>query len=148
MSTQERRALASLFTNLLLVVVFLMYALPRNPAGNPYSADVFHFWGLVIVVFVPVSIVVNIIMSMVISIVYSIVTHEESSSIADERDRFIELKSLRNALYVFAGGFFLAMGSLVLNIAPSAMFIILMISGSGSGIVGAISQLSLYRKGS
>jgi hypothetical protein len=147
MSSQERQAVVSLLTTLLLAVVFLVYVLPRYPAGNPYSAAVFHFWGWAVVIFIPVSIVANIAMSIAFSIVYSMATHEKVASFADERDKFIELRALRNSVYVFACGFFLAMGSLVIDLSPSVMFIILMGSGFGSVMVGTISQLYLSRKG-
>jgi len=148
MSFQERQALVSLLTTLLLAVVFLVYVLPRYPGGNPYGAEVFHFWGLAVVILVPVSIAANIAISIVFSIVYSMATQEKASSFADERDKLIELRSLRIALYVFTCGFFLAMGSQALGMSPSVMFIVLMVSGYGSGMVGNLSQLYLYRKGS
>jgi hypothetical protein len=147
MSAHERRALVSLLATLLLAVFFLGYVLPRYPAGNPYSPEVFHFWGLAVVILVPVSIAANIAVSIVFSIVYSMATQEKASSFADERDKFIELRALRIALYVFTCGFFLAMGSLALGMPPSVMFIVLMVSGYGSGMVGDLSQLYLYRKG-
>jgi len=148
MSSQERQAVVSLLTTLLLAAFFLVYVLPRYPAGNPYSAEVFHFWGVAVVIFIPVSIVANIAISIVFSIVYSMATREKASSFADERDKFIELRALRTALHVFTCGFFLAMGSLAIGMPPSVMFLILMGSGYGSGMVGNITQLYLYRKGS
>ena len=147
MSFQERQAVVSLLSTLLLAAFFFGYVLPRYPTGNPYSAEVFHFWGLAILVLIPVSIVANIVISIVFSIIYSIATHEKASSFVDERDKLIELRSLRNALYVFLCGFLLAMGSLVIGMPPSVMFIVLMCSGYGSGIVGSLTQISLYRKG-
>ena len=148
MSFQERQALVSLLTTLLLAVVFLVYVLPRYPVGNPYGAEVFRFWGLAVVILVPVSIAANIAISIVFSIVYSMTTKEKASSFADERDKLIELRALRIALYVFTCGFFLAMGSLALGMPPSVMFIVLMVSGYGSGMVGDLSRIYLYRKGS
>jgi len=148
MSSQERQAIVSLLATLLLAAIFVVYVLPRYPAGNPYAPAVFHFWGLAVVILIPVSIVANIAMSIVFSIVYSMATHETVASFADERDKFIELRALRIALYVFTCGFFLAMGSLVIDMPPSVMFIVLMGSGYGAGLVGNISQIYLYRKGS
>src|SRR5215467_12464423 len=111
MSAQERQATASLLATLLLAAFFLAYVLPRYPSGNPYAPEVFHFWGLVVVILVPVSIVANIVASMVLSMVYAMATKEEmASSFADERDKLIQLRALRIALYVFICGFFLAMG--------------------------------------
>jgi hypothetical protein len=148
MSSQERQALISLLSTLLLAAIFLGYVLPRYPARNPYSPEVFHFWGWVVVILVPVSIAANIAISIVLSIVYSMATQEKVAFFADERDKFIELRALRTVLYVFTCGFFLAMGSLAIGMPPSVMFIILMCSGYGSGMVGNLSQLYLYRKGS
>jgi hypothetical protein len=148
MSFHERQALVSLLATLLLAVVFLGYVLPRYPGGNPYGAEVFHFWGLAVVILIPVSIAANIALSIVFSIVYSMATQEKQTTFADERDKLIELRALRNALYMFTCGFFLAMGSLAIGMTPSVMFIVLMVSGYGSGMVGNISQLYLYRKGS
>ena len=148
MSAHERQAIASLLATLLLAVVFVAYLLPRYPAGNPYAPEVFHFWGLVFVVLIPVSIVANIVVSIVFSMAYAMATRQKASSFADERDKFIELQALRNALYAFITGFSLAMGSLAIGMPPSVMFIVLMASGYGSGVVGDISKLYLYRKGS
>jgi hypothetical protein len=148
MSVHERQAIVSLLTTLLLAVFFAVYVLPRYPAGNPYAPEVFHFWGLAFVVLVPVSIVTNIVVSIVFSMAYAMATRQKSSSFADERDKFIELRALRNALYAFITGFSLAMGSLAIGMPPSVMFIILMASGYGSGVVGSISEIYLYRKGS
>jgi hypothetical protein len=148
MSAHERQAAVSLVSTLLLAAFFLAYVLPRYPAGNPYAPEVFHFWGWVVVILVPVSIVANIAVSIVFSIIYTIATQENTSFFADERDKLIELRALRNALYVFTCGFFLAMGTLAIGMSPSVMFIVLMCSGYGSGLVGNISQLYLYRQGS
>jgi hypothetical protein len=148
MSARERQAVVSLLTTLLLVVFFVAYVLPRYPAGNPYAPEVFRFWGLAFVVLVPVSIVANIAVSVVFSVGYAMATRQNASYVADERDKFIELRALRIALYVFTSGFALAMGSLAIGMPPSVMFIVLMGSGYGSGLVGNLSQLYLYRKGS
>jgi len=148
MPSQERQTIVSLLTTLLLAAIFFVYVLPRYPAGNPYSAAVFHFWGVAVVMLIAVSIVANIAMSIVFSIVYSMATHEKAASFTDERDKFIEARAFRNAVYVFTCGFLLAMGSLVLDLPPSVMFIVLMGSGFVAVMVGYISQLYLYRKGS
>lgn len=148
MSARERQAIVSLLTTLLLIVIFVGYVLPRYPAGNPYAPEVFRFWGLAFVILVPVSIVANVAESVVFSVVYTMATRQHASSFADERDKVIELRSLRSALYVFTGGFALAMGSLAIGMPPPVMFIVLMGSGYGSGLVGNLSKLYLYRKGS
>ncbi|HEX6555922.1 MAG TPA: hypothetical protein VF026_24395 [Ktedonobacteraceae bacterium] len=148
MPSQERQAIVTLLTTLLLAAIFFVSVLPRYPAGNPYSPAVFHFWGVAVVILIPVSIVANMTISIVFSIVYSIATQEKAASFADERDKFIEARAFRNTVYVFTCGFFLAMGSLVLDLPPSVMFIVIMGSGFAAVMVGNLSQLYLYRKGS
>jgi hypothetical protein len=148
MSAHERQAVVSLLTTLLVAAFFVGSVLPRYPAGDPYAPAVFHFWGLAFVVLVPVSIVANIAVSIVFSVVYAMATRQKASSFADERDKFIELRALRISLYVFTAGFSLAMGSLAIGMPPSVMFIVLMGAGYGSGLVGNISKLYLYRQGS
>ena len=147
MSFQQRQTIVSLLTTLLLAAIFFGYVLPRYPVGNPYSPAVFHFWGLAVVILIPVSIVANIVISIVFSIGFSMATHEKVASFADERDRFIEARAFRITVYVFMVGFLLAMGVLVVNQPPSVMFIVLMGSGYVAGLVGNVSQLYLYGKG-
>src|SRR5215469_18860500 len=148
MPARERQAIVSLLTTLLLVVFFVGYVLPKYPAGNPYAPEVFRFWGVAFVVLVPVSIVSNIAVSIVFSMVYSMATRQTASSFADERDKLIDLRALRIALFVFISGFSLAMGSLAIGMSPTVMFIILMSVGYGSGVVANIAKLYLYREGS
>jgi len=148
MSAHERQAVVSLITTLLMAVLFVGYVLPRYPAGDPYAAEVFHFWGLAFVILIPVSIVASIAVSIAFAIVYAMATRQIASPVADERDRLIELRALRIALYVFLCGFSLAMGSLAIGMPPSVMFIVLIGSGYGSGLVGNIAQLYLYHQGS
>jgi hypothetical protein len=148
MSYQERRAIVSLLSTLLVAGLFVGYALPHYPAGNAYSPAVFHYWGTVVVLFIPISIAANIAFSIIFTIIYTMATREKSSSISDERDQVIDLRATQITVYVFAAGFFLAMGSLVIDQPPNVMFIVLMISGYVAGIVGNFSQLYLYRRGS
>jgi hypothetical protein len=81
------------------------------------------------------------------NIIYRITTNEKEPSFSDELDKLIELKATRNSHYVFILGFLLSMGSLVMDMSPSTMFIILFISGFLSELVGVFTQLYLYRKG-
>jgi len=148
MSAQERQAIVSLLTTLVLAVFFVGYVLPRYPAGNPYAPEVFRFWGVTFAVLVPVSIVSNIAVSIVFSMVYAMTTRQKASYFTDERDKTIELRALRIALFVFISGFSLAMGSLAIGMPPTVMFIILMSFGYGSGVVANIAKLYLYREGS
>lgn len=147
MSYQERRAIVSLISSVLITALYSAYMIQSYPEGNPYSAEVFRFWGSFFLILIPVSIVAKIIIYIVFSILNAIATREEEPSVTDERDKLIDLKSTRNSLYTFVFGFLLAMGSLVLEMPPSTMFLLFVASGVVSEVVSDISQFYFYRRG-
>lgn len=147
MSYQERRAIVSLISSVLISALYSAYMIQRYPQGDAYSPDVFRFWGAFLLILIPVSIVAKIVIYIVFSIINAIATKEEEPPITDERDRLIELKATRNSLYVFTFGFLLGMGSLVIDLPPAAMFIIFICSGIVSEMASDISQFYFYRRG-
>lgn len=148
MSYQERRAIVSLVSTVLITVIYAAYMAQRYPQASSYSVEVFRFWGAFFLILVPVSIVAKIVIHIVFSILNTLATHEDEPSVTDERDKLIDLKATRNSLYVFAIGVLLAMGSLVIDLPPSVMFIIMVVSGLASEIVSDISQFYFYRRAS
>jgi hypothetical protein len=147
MSYRERRALASLISTIVISTIYFVYVLPRYPGENGYSPDVFRFWGSSIFLLVPLSIVAEIVVQIIVSIINTITTGEKEQLMADERDRLIELRALRISLFVFVLGFTVAMGTLVIELPPSVMFLVLFFSGFVSGLCGYSSQLYFYRRG-
>ncbi|MEP7293451.1 MAG: hypothetical protein ABI835_16825 [Chloroflexota bacterium] len=147
MSYQERRAIVSVISSFVVTVVYSAYMIQRFPAGDAYSPDVFRFWGVFFFILIPVSIVAKIGVYIIASIINTIATREVEPSITDERDRLIDLKGTRNSFYIFVAGFLLAMATLVLEMPPSAMFIMLICAGVVSELVGDLSQFYFYRRG-
>ena len=148
MSYQERRAIASLISNIVIVAVYSAVMIQRYPHGDPYSVEVFRFWGAFFVILIPVSIVAKILITILFVILNAIATREVEKDITDERDRLFEGKANRNSLYVFALGFMLAMVSLLVDTPPAGMFIILFCGGVVSELIGDFTQFYLYRRGS
>lgn len=147
MSYQERRNIVSLIGTLLIFTLYSRYVYLKFPEGSIDSSELFSFWGATILILIPVSIVAKIIIHIVFSILNTIATKEKEPAFTDERDKIIELKATRNSHYVFILGFLLAMGSLVMDMEPSVMFIILIVAGLVSEVSGIITQLYHYRKG-
>lgn len=147
MSYQEKRTIVSLISTLLIPTLYFLYMFQGYPEGDAYSIEVYRFWGRFILILIPVSIVAKIIIYIVFSIINTIATREEEPSVSDERDRLIELKSTRNSFYVFIVGFFLGMGSIVMEMPPSVMFALLIFFGMLAELVGELSQLYFYRRG-
>ena len=147
MSFQERRSLVNFVSTILIMSVYTANRIQFHPQGNPYSPEVFHFWGSFFLILVPVSIVARIVIYIIFYILNTIATQEEEPDITDERDRLIDLKATRNSMYVFALGFLVAMVSLVMNTPPPAMFAILLGAGITAEMVGDLSQFLFYRRG-
>jgi hypothetical protein len=147
MSYQEKKNIVSLMGSLLVFVFYCLYVFERYPEATLDSTDTFSFWASVILILIPVSLVAKIIISIVFNIIYRLFTNEKEPSFADELDKIIELKSTRNSHYVFIIGFLLAMGSLVMDMPPYMMFIVLIFSGFVSEMVGVITQIYHYRRG-
>lgn len=147
MSYQERRALVSLASTLLINGVYAAAVLPRMPQDGAYAPALFHFWGSYFLVLIGVSIVARIFIHIVFSIMNAIATQEQEPGFKDERDRLIEMKMLRNSGLAFILGFVLAMLSLVFSMPPVVMFGLLLCSGIFSEVVSDISQYYFYRRG-
>jgi hypothetical protein len=147
MSFQEKRTLVSLITTLVISAAYFVYMFQRYPEASPYSVDIFRYWGSFFLILIPVSIVAKVVVHIVFSIINTLATQEEEPAFTDERDRFIELKSARNALYTFSIGVVLAMGSLVIDVPPATMFLLLLGAGILSEVVSDISQLYFYGRG-
>jgi len=124
-----------------------MFVFQRYQEAGVASAESFKFWGAVILILIPVTIVAKIIIHIIFSIINTITTKEKEPSFFDELDKLIELKATRNSHYVFTVGFVLSMVPLVMDMSPSVMFVILILSGLLSEIVGVSTQLYLYRRG-
>lgn len=147
MSYQERLSLVNLISTILVTALYAAYMVQRYPDASPYSKEVFHFWGAFFLILIPVTIVTRIVIYIVFAIINAIATREEDPPLTDERDKLVELRASRNSLYVFALGFVLAMGSLVVELPPSVMFITLICAGVMSEVVSEISQFYYYRRG-
>jgi hypothetical protein len=146
MSYQERKNIVSLISTILIFGIYCLYMLQMYQEGSIDSTS-FKFWGSVILILIPLSIVAKIIISIIFNIIYRMTTNEKEPSFSDELDKLIELRATRNSHYVFVIGFLLAMGSLVMDLPPYVMFIILIFSGLVSEIFGVFTQLYLYRRG-
>lgn len=98
-------------------------------------------------ILIPVAIVTQIIIHIVFAIINKIVTNEDIPVIDDERDKLIELKSIRISHWIFTLGFMLAMGSQAIGMQPWVMFITLIGSGFLSGTISEGVKIYFYRKG-
>ena len=89
----------------------------------------------------------QIIIHIVFIIINKIITDEDAPKITDERDKLIELKSIRISHWIFVLGFLLAMGAMAIEMPVWVMFITLIYAGFVASIAAEISKIYFYRKG-
>jgi hypothetical protein len=147
MEQKERQILVSIIGSFLIVGGYSLYVYNKYIAGNPAIIDDLRFWGKAFMVLIPVGIVVQIVIHILFAIANKIATDEDIATISDERDRLIELKSIRISHWLFTLGFFLAMGSQALGMRPWVMFATLIGSGFFAAVVSEGAKIVLYRRG-
>lgn len=147
MSYQERRAIVSLLSTILIAVGYAALMGPRYPQVNAYAPEVFRFWGVYFLILIPVTIVARVLITVAFIVVNTVLTHEMEPEITDERDRHIELRANSLTAYLVGGGFMLAMAALVAGLPPAAMFVILICAGVTAELLSDIARFYFYRRG-
>lgn len=147
MSYQERNITVSLMSSILISGFYAVNVLRMNQTGGFNPTNVFSLWATIIVLSIITNIVSTILTQIVLTILHTIRTREEESFIEDERDQLIALKGTRNSYLVFSLGVLFAMLTLVLNMSPLVMFILLTFAGLAAQIIGDLSRLYFYRRG-
>ncbi|RTE09503.1 hypothetical protein [Paenibacillus whitsoniae] len=147
MMYQEKKSIVSLISSILIFTVYGLYKYPEYPKEVMDSPVTFHYWGSFVLVLTLVSIAAHIVISIIFNIVFRMTTGEKEPSFADELDKRIDLLAFRNSFAMFIVGFLLAMGALVIDQPLKVMFIVLIVSGFLSDVIGSISRLYHYRRG-
>ncbi len=150
MSFQQRNILASTVSFTVILAFYLIRVAQMLQSGTFVSANVFRLWGIIIVLAIAATILLTILTHIGSGIVDAIKTGEEPTieDIQDERDRLIDLKGTRVTYVVSSLGAFLAMLTFVFGQQALIMFSLLIFFGLAAQIVGDISRLVLYGRGS
>ena len=147
MGHKEKQSIVSIISSVLIIGFYSMYVYKNYVAGDPEILNDFQFWGKSFLFLIPIAIVVEIIIHIVFAIANRIITQEDMPDLTDERDKLIELKSIRISHWIFVFGFILSMGSLALGMKPYVMFLTLLSSGFLASLVSEAAKIIYYRKG-
>jgi len=147
MNTKEKQIIVSLITSIVILGIYSIYVNNRYISGNPEILNDFKFWGKSFLIFIPVAIAAQIVIHILFAIANKIVTNENIDLIEDERDKMIELKSIRISHWIFTFGFLMSMGSQAIGMQPWIMFVTLILSGFFSSVISEIAKIIYYRKG-
>jgi len=164
MSYQEKKIITSIVSGFILMGAYVMHALGRYRAGTA-PADDLALWAGMMLRYIGIGIIVTIILQIVFHILLSvgiavrekmrdetcedkvIETTIKQEMVEDERDKLIELKSLRVGFILAGIGFIAALLCLVLGYPPVLMLHILFFSFFTGSIFEGFSQLYFYRRG-
>jgi hypothetical protein len=147
MDAKERQVLVTVISSVLIIGGYALYVYNKQIVGNFEIMDDFSFWGKAFLKLIPVAIVAQIIIHIVYAIINKILTNEDIPTKDDERDKLIELKTIRISHWIFVMGFISAMVLLAFGLKPYLMFIILFASGFFSSVVSELAKLFYYRRG-
>lgn len=147
MTYQVKKHIVSLVSTILIFGLYSMFVFRTYQEKTMDSAELFVFFATAIVILIPIGIVATIIIHILFNIINRMAANEKEPAFADELDKLIELKAMRNGHFIFIIGFMIAMLSLVLGSTPTMMFVILYISGFISDVFGKITSIYLYLRG-
>lgn len=147
MSIQEKKAIFGMISTLLIMGGYVFYTFGLNAEYSNEKINDPQFWGNFMLIMVGVSIGLKIIGHIIFHL-YLVAAHrEENPDFLDEYDKQIEMRSERNSHYVFLVGFMASWIPLAMGEPISVMFIILLISGTISGVLDDAWKLYYYKKG-
>jgi len=146
MSYQEKKSLLHLMSGILIPGVYFWIILSGNPLEGLTTDELLYFWARSILILIPITIVIHIIGAIVFGIGNAIITREKPPA-ADERDKLIELKSMRNARYMFGAGCVFGLIALTMGMSVNVWFALFIVFSALSQAIESISQLYFYRNG-
>jgi hypothetical protein len=147
MGQQEKQSIVSIIGSVLVIGFYSLYVYRNYIQADMGLLNDFQFWGKSFLYLIPVAIVVQIVIQILFAIGNRIITQEDISDITDERDKLIELKSIRISHWIFTAGFMLAMGSLAMGMKPYVMFLTLISSGFVASLASEVAKIIYYRRG-
>jgi len=147
MDLKEKRILVSLISSVLIMAFYWLYVYYNFIEGNPALLNDMRFLGKAFLIMIPVAIGAQIVIQILLAIAFKMAGHDEIDPIDDERDKLIELKSIKISHYIFILGFMLAMGCLAMGMHTRIMIFVLIASGFVASVVNELLRLWYYRKG-
>lgn len=144
----EKQNYVNIFSGILITAVFAYIVYQKHTAGSIDMTGDYKTWGILMLIFMGISIVARIVIQIIFHIIHAIVTREEDVPRKDERDKVIGLKATRNAYYALSGILVVTILLLAVGMPVYGVFIAFVISGLITELVENSSQIYYYRRGS
>lgn len=164
MSYQEKKTLTSMAAGLTLIVVYALtswgrYRVGAAPLENGalWAGMMLRFIGIGVVMTIVLQVLFHILLSVGIAVRQKIRDEAcddreiektiQLEMVEDERDKLIELKSLRAGFIAAGIGFVAALGTMALGYPPAVMLNVLFLSFFAGSLLEGFFQLYYYRRG-
>lgn len=153
MSYQEKKSLTNIISSIVITGVYSLIIYQRYLNGSFDTSNIFRFWAIVILIFIPISVLARIIILIIFNIAESVVQTVKGEDInaemdmVDERDKYIAMKATNASMMVFALGFILALLVQLFDVSNHWFFIIILVSGLVTEVLSDTLSIVYYRKG-
>lgn len=148
MHYHEKQNYVNIFSGILITALFALIVYQKHATGAIDITGDYRTWGILMLIFVGISIVTRVVIQIFFHIINAILTREENVPRKDERDKMIGLKSVRNAYYALSGIMVLTILLLAVGMPVYGVFIAFVLAGLFTELIENISQIWYYRKGS
>ncbi|MEE9427617.1 MAG: hypothetical protein V3V25_05645 [Paracoccaceae bacterium] len=148
MSHQVRNTYASLFSGLVMFVLYFWRISYLFEQGRFEGAEAMSLLAKTFLLMIPVGIIATVISMILFSILFAIAARDGNPSfVIDERDRLIELRALRWSYYIFGAGFICSMIALAFGHTAFTVFNLIIGSLMLATIAEGLIQLAMHRRG-
>jgi hypothetical protein len=143
MSYQEKRSYAQIVGNITGFIIYFLFVVDLKTISEIDQVT----FGKYLFLIVPVLVITQVIVKILFDIVNNTHTKGEEPTFVDEYDQIIELKSVRNFMFVFVFGFFATMLGLWFNLSLTSAFLIMLCFIFIAGSTLELSYIYFYRRG-
>ena len=160
MSYKSKRTIASIVVGIVLIIIYIIFAMKKNVPGAE-SPDTLRSWAILMLIFLGIGIVASIIVQIIFAIGYSIgvAVKEsdkndkeveriiESSMFEDEMDKMITLKSEYVGFVIVGIGFVTALITLAAGMSAVFALNITFASFAVGSLASGIASIVGYERG-
>lgn len=153
MTYNEKKSVTNIISGVLITSIYAIVIYNKYLNGGIDDSNIFKFWAIIVLVFIPISIIARIIIMIIFHILETIVQTaqgneiEDEMDMVDERDKLIQMKASAISMYIFALGFILALITQLFDVSNHVFFIVLVLSGFITDIVSELIMIRYYRRG-
>lgn len=151
MSKQEIRTIVFNVISLTTLIIYGLIIYNGYQNGSYDTSNLFQFYARVILLYIPITIVIRIASAIIYEIFFAIKTEikgeEHEPEVTDEREKLIELKTMRISLVVFVIGFITGLGFLALGYSAHYFFLMFILFGALSEFLETGLYIRYNRRG-